>query len=116
MKTCKEIIDNLDFQPFKYEVGPPFEGATYMRPTKETRARVQPGAVLKLKTGGFYLVGDCNAILGVCDDCCEFGYEDIAEIAYLWEPEQPVSETDDWEENLKAELAERGMLNKEPEA
>lgn len=45
---------------------------------------VRPGAILRLKSGELRLVGHVNANLGVCDDCTEFDYQDIAEVAYLY--------------------------------
>lgn len=83
------LIDGLTFEPFVFEEEPnnsEYE-RDYKRPTQETRGRVRAGAVLKLKDGDVYFVGECNTRLGVCDDCCEFKYEDIVEIAYLWGPE-----------------------------
>lgn len=45
---------------------------------------VRPGAILRLKSGELRLVGHVNANLGVCDDCTEFQYQDISEVAYLY--------------------------------
>lgn len=45
---------------------------------------VRPGAVLRIKSGELKLVGHVNANLGVCDDCVDFVYEDIVEVAYLY--------------------------------
>lgn len=45
---------------------------------------VRPGAILRLKSGELRLVGHVNANLGVCDDCIEFQYQDISEVAYLY--------------------------------
>lgn len=45
---------------------------------------IRPGAILRLKSGELRLVGHVNANLGVCDDCVEFQYEDISEVAYLY--------------------------------
>ncbi len=41
------------------------------------------GDVLKLKDGSLKLVGDVNRELGVCDDCVEFKYTDIIEVANI---------------------------------
>ncbi len=41
------------------------------------------GDVLKLKDGSLKLVGDVNRELGVCDDCVEFKYSDIVEVANI---------------------------------
>jgi hypothetical protein len=103
------LIDSLTFEPFVFEEEPnnsEYE-RSYKRPTQETRGRVRAGAVLKLKDGYLYFVGECNELLGVCDDCCEFKHEDIVEIAYLWEEELEVSKSDTWEDKLRAELAAR---------
>lgn len=75
----------LNFQPFQYEDELSWPGATRRSVTEATRARVRTGAVLRHRDGTVYVVGDINEILGACDDCCPFDYEDIAEIAYLWE-------------------------------
>lgn len=107
--TRDSIIDGLNFESFRYEEAPLWENGP-VRPTDETRQQVRAGAVLKLKDGSTHFVGDCNELLGVCDDCREFDYKDIAEIAHLWvsdEEEKPSS----WEESLKSELDKRGMLN-----
>jgi hypothetical protein len=45
----------------------------------------QPGDVLKLRSGQVVLVGDVNTMLGVCDDCRDFGPEDIEAMASIWE-------------------------------
>lgn len=45
--------------------------------------RIRAGAVLRVG-GEDYLVGDVNELLGVCDDCRDFRYEDIDAIAYLF--------------------------------
>jgi hypothetical protein len=89
--TEDEIIAGLDFKPFKYELRSP--GLE----TDETRKQVRSGAVLKLKDGFTYFVGDVNDILGVCDDCTEFSFSDIAEIAYLWgeKPEKEVAKIEE---------------------
>lgn len=83
--SFQQVIDSLTFEPFIFEKEPPWEGAEHMSISEATKRRVRTGAVVRLKDGDVYFVGDCNAILGVCDDCCEFKYEDIGEIAYLWE-------------------------------
>lgn len=78
-----EVLDRLTFQPFDYQEAPAWEDGP-LSPSEETRHKVYAGAVLKLKDGSIYLVGDCNEILGVCDDCTEFQLRDVDEIAYLW--------------------------------
>lgn len=89
--TKEAFLEALVFEPFVYEEVPSvaspsgYSGVSYPRPTNETRMRVREGAVLKLKSGEIYLVGYCNEILGVCDDCRDFDYQAIAEIAYLWD-------------------------------
>lgn len=103
------VISNLSFEPFVFEEEPNKSEyqRSYKRSTEETRKQVRAGAVLKLKDGEIYFVGDCNEMLGGCDDCCDFRHEDIAEIAYLWE-EEPESEVQDtWEDKLRAELVAR---------
>lgn len=45
----------------------------------------QPGDVLKLNSGQLVLVGDVNTLLGVCDDCRDFGPGDIEAMASIWD-------------------------------
>jgi hypothetical protein len=63
--------------------------------SSECEALVRPGTVLRLKPPEersdehedypltFVLVGNCNTILGLCDDCTGFDWEDIEAVAYL---------------------------------
>ena len=44
---------------------------------------VRPGAVLLFSDGVAQLVGHVNPLMGVCDDCREYRYEDVVAIAYL---------------------------------
>lgn len=74
----KEIIDKLNFKPFK-SLGhlPDFKDIKAYPPLKA-------GDVLKLKSGKYVLVGHVNKNLGICDDCTEFKEKDIKEIASLF--------------------------------
>ena len=90
-----EFYDALDFQPFSIEYDPEHAELGLRTISDETYAKVRPGAVLRLKEigkrstgdgthkGRYALVGDVNAILGGCDDCMSFVWEDIEGIAYL---------------------------------
>lgn len=100
--TEDDIIAGLDFKPFKYEL------RSRGLETDETRKQVRSGAVLKLKDGTTYFVGDVNDILGTCDDCTAFSFSDIAEIAYLWE-EKPKEEVNVPEEEVEYR-SPRGFL------
>lgn len=97
------VISNLSFEPFVFEA----VSEDCPTPTIETQERVRAGAVLRLKGGDVYLVGDCNELLGTCDDCCDFRHEAIAEIAYLWEEGSKIRQEDTWEDKLRVELASR---------
>lgn len=44
---------------------------------------ITSGSILKLKDGSIKIVGDVNKILGVCDDCTDFGKDEITEIAHM---------------------------------
>lgn len=54
----------------------------YLKYYEETEP-IKAGNVLHLKSDRYVLVGDVNKNLGVCDDCTDFGLEDIKEIATL---------------------------------
>lgn len=51
----------------------------------DSSRELQSGDVLRLRTGELVLVGDVNMMLGVCDDCRDFGKEDIRSIASIWQ-------------------------------
>lgn len=74
----KEIIDKLDFKPYK--VLGHLQGFTDFKVYPKLKA----GDVLKLKSGKYVLVGHVNKNLGVCDDCTDFSEKDIKEIASLF--------------------------------
>jgi len=48
-------------------------------------ATIKPGVVLKTKDDELFLVGDVNVLLGICDDCSDFNYEDIVEYADIFD-------------------------------
>ena len=84
--------DNLTFAPFVVTYD---EEHGLRTRSKECESLVQAGTVLRLKTPEerseeheeypltHVLVGNCNAILGLCYDCTGFDWEDIEAIAYL---------------------------------
>lgn len=93
--TLEEISSNLSFVPvadMEWPEWPSNKSQTTMDEYNkqadlaiQTREEVlRPGAVLRLKSGALKLVGHVNANLGVCDDCVDFNYSDISEVAYLY--------------------------------
>lgn len=77
----KQLAKRLTFKPFKAKKErDQFGFETY---NQETRDQISPGAVLRMKNGSIQIVGDCNQLFGVCDDCVEYGYEDVKEIAHI---------------------------------
>ena len=77
----KQLAGRLTFKPFRARKERDALGLE--RFTDETQDQVRAGSVIRLKNGSVQIVGDCNALFGVCDDCVEYGYEDIAEIAHI---------------------------------
>jgi len=95
-----EFYAKLAFEPFTVE----YDDNHGLRTRSDaTYEKVRPGAVLRLKPvedraeepdndsghmtdARYVLVGDVNKLLGVCDDCMTFCWEDIEAIAYLDAP------------------------------
>lgn len=77
----KQLAERLAFKAFRPRKEKDRYG--FESWTDDTRAQVRAGAVLRLKNGSLQIVGDCNELFGVCDDCVEYGYEDVVEVAHL---------------------------------
>jgi len=84
----KQLAEKLTFKPFKARKERDDYGTTRWVP--DSHAQIRSGSVLRLKSGAIQIVGDCNEVFGVCDDCVEYGYKDIAEVAHI---EQLVGKT-----------------------
>lgn len=93
--TLEDICKALEFHPVPDMQYPSWPNSTSNKSMEEYNeacdkafknrdATLRPGAILRLKSGELRLVGHVNVNLGVCDDCTDFEYEDIAEIAYLY--------------------------------
>jgi len=94
------LYESLTFHPFAVTYD---EEHGLRTRSRVCEARVFPGSVLRLKAPDqrseeheeypltYVLVGNCNAILGLCDDCVGFDWEDIDAVAYLpgFEPDAP---------------------------
>jgi hypothetical protein len=76
----------------------PHDGVWYPELTPEqTRAQdawdadvLRAGNAVKTSSGSVSLIGDCNELLGVCDDCTDFSAGDVVAYARVldWEPER----------------------------
>lgn len=49
----------------------------------EAPCQIKPGDVLEMMDGKYILVGDINKNFGFCDDCTNYGIQDIHRIATL---------------------------------
>jgi hypothetical protein len=77
----KQLAERLTFKPFKAREEKTDYGTTRWVP--DSRHPIRAGSVLRLKNGRVQIVGDCNELFGVCDDCVEYGYKDIKEVAHI---------------------------------
>lgn len=73
----KNIAKKLKFAKFPFKKDTLFGGKTHAIDLK-------PGMVLKTKNGTLLLVGDVNRLMGVCDDCKDFDWDDIVEYADIY--------------------------------
>lgn len=49
----------------------------------DSQREIHAGDLLRLRSGEIVLVGNVNELLGVCDDCRDFGKDDIEAIASI---------------------------------
>jgi len=77
----KQLAERITFKPFKAKkMKDQFGLETW---ADETREKIRPGTVMRMKDKSIQIVGDCNALFGVCNDCTEYDYDQIIEIAHI---------------------------------
>jgi len=77
----KQLAESLTFKPFRARKERDEFGLETW--TDETRDQIRPGTVIRFNDGVVQIVGHCNEIFGVCDDCTEYGYDDVEAVAHV---------------------------------
>lgn len=78
----KALASKLTFRSFKVEKETSYGLETV---SGKTRDQIRPGTVVRYKDGVVQIIGHCNQLMGVCDDCVEYDIEAIVEIAHIEE-------------------------------